>query len=52
MCVGDWSRLNLIKTDDVRSVTAMPEVEDDHEMEDGWERIGSILATQASTRSE
>lgn len=50
LCVGDWSRLDLIKTDDVRSVTAMPDVEgdeSDYEMEDGWERISSALAARA-----
>ncbi|KAL1941326.1 hypothetical protein VTO73DRAFT_7143 [Trametes versicolor] len=50
LCVGDWSRLDLIKTDDVCSVTAMPDVkgdESDYEMEDGWERISSALAARA-----
>lgn len=50
MCVGDWSRLGLIKTEDVRSVTAMPEVDEDgsdYEMEAGWERIRSVLASHS-----
>ena len=39
--MGVWSRLGLIKSSDIKTVSNMQEVEgDEHvEMEDGWDRI-------------
>jgi hypothetical protein len=40
LCLGYWSRLNLVRTEDVTQVSALPDVEgDEEEPEDGWDRI-------------
>jgi hypothetical protein len=44
LCLGYWSHLNLVKTDDVLKVSLLPDVEgvDEQELEDGWDRIEVI----------
>jgi len=41
LCLGAWSHLNLVKTEDVLKVAALPDVQGDAEekLEDGWDRI-------------
>jgi hypothetical protein len=40
LCLGFWSRLNLVHTEDVLSVSALADVKgDDVEMDDGWDMI-------------
>lgn len=41
LCLGYWSKLNLVKTEDVMSVAALADLEDDEEQElhDGWDGI-------------
>lgn len=40
LCLHYWSRLNLIKTEDVVKVSSLPDVEGDKDkLEDGWDRI-------------
>ncbi|KIK80120.1 hypothetical protein PAXRUDRAFT_37499, partial [Paxillus rubicundulus Ve08.2h10] len=41
LCLGMWSELKLIKTEDVMKVSALPDVEGDEEevFEDGWDKI-------------
>lgn len=42
MCLGEWSRMGLVKDNDVRAATSMtlPEVGDEEEMlEDDWDSI-------------
>ncbi|KIK80336.1 hypothetical protein PAXRUDRAFT_125061, partial [Paxillus rubicundulus Ve08.2h10] len=41
LCLGMWSELKIIKTEDVMKVSALPDVEGDEEevFEDGWDRI-------------
>jgi hypothetical protein len=33
LCLGAWSHLNLIKTEDVLKVTTLPDIQDDAEEE-------------------
>ncbi|KIK76679.1 hypothetical protein PAXRUDRAFT_169132, partial [Paxillus rubicundulus Ve08.2h10] len=41
LCLGLWSQLNLIKTEDVQKAANLPNVNgEDEEMEDGWDNIG------------
>ncbi|KIK31980.1 hypothetical protein CY34DRAFT_102417, partial [Suillus luteus UH-Slu-Lm8-n1] len=41
LCLNAWSRLNLVKTEDVLHVSALPNIEGDaeEELEDGWDRV-------------
>ena len=43
LCLGEWSRLNLINSDDVREMSELPELandsDTDYEMPAGWARI-------------
>lgn len=41
MCVGEWSRRNLLDIDDLKSAANAPDLDGDEEyaMEDGWERV-------------
>jgi len=40
LCLGFWSQLNLVNTEDVLSVSALADVKgDDVEMDDGWDMI-------------
>ncbi|OBZ79948.1 putative AC transposase [Grifola frondosa] len=40
ICLGAWSRLGLVKDDDVKAVTVLAELEgEDQALEDGWDSI-------------
>lgn len=41
LCLGYWSRLNLVKTEDILKVSSLADVEgtDEQELEDGWDGI-------------
>ena len=40
MCLGNWSRLGLVKDKDVYAATMLAEIEEDEEeLEDGWDNI-------------
>lgn len=40
LCLSFWSKLNLVKTDDVLNVSSLPDVEgDEEELENGWDDI-------------
>lgn len=41
LCLGYWSRLKLVKTEDVVKISSLPDVEDgdEQELKDGWDRI-------------
>ncbi|KIK79639.1 hypothetical protein PAXRUDRAFT_160814, partial [Paxillus rubicundulus Ve08.2h10] len=40
LCLGVWSKLNLVKTEDVMKFTSLPDLEvDEEELEDGWDNI-------------
>lgn len=41
LCLGYWSLLNLVKTEDVLKVASLADVEgsDEQELEDGWDKI-------------
>jgi hypothetical protein len=46
LCLGNWSRLGLVKSDDVRAAAALLDVEgmdSDYEMEEGWDQITDSL---------
>ncbi|KAI5991973.1 hypothetical protein EDC04DRAFT_2587242, partial [Pisolithus marmoratus] len=42
LCLGLWSELDLIQSDNVHKVTTLPDLTEDEEMVDGWEKISSI----------
>ncbi len=47
LCVGEWSRLDMIRSTDCMAVTSQPAVDNDdsdYEMEEGWDRIHAVLA--------
>ena len=40
MCLGNWSRLGLVKDKDVYAATMLAEIEEDEEeLADGWDNI-------------
>lgn len=41
LCLGYWSRLKLVKTEDVMKVSALPDVKgnEEEELDDGWDSI-------------
>jgi hypothetical protein len=40
ICLGFWSQLNLIKSQDVETVSKLPDVKGDEDiLEDGWDAI-------------
>jgi hypothetical protein len=41
LCLGIWSKLNLVKNDDIKAVISLPDIQDglEMELEDGWDRI-------------
>ncbi|KAI1788192.1 hypothetical protein LXA43DRAFT_895039, partial [Ganoderma leucocontextum] len=41
LCVGSWSVLGLVKSDDARKVAQLEDIdgEEDIELEEGWDRI-------------
>ena len=41
LCLGTWSQLKLVKTEDVMKVSTLPDVKGDEEevFEDGWDNI-------------
>lgn len=46
LCLGDWVRWDLVRSEDVRAASRLGEVDDDgsdYEMEDGWDSIARIL---------
>lgn len=44
LCVGKWSQLGFIKSDDISKVTSkLPDVVgDEGELADGWDSIGTV----------
>jgi hypothetical protein len=46
LCLGSWSQLNLVKENDVRAATMLPEIDDDRDdmdMDVGWDIICSAV---------
>jgi hypothetical protein len=39
VCLGSWSLLNLVKADDLKAAAELPELNEEQELEDGWDRI-------------
>ncbi|KAG1799130.1 uncharacterized protein BJ212DRAFT_1288346, partial [Suillus subaureus] len=40
LCLSFWSKLNLVKTDDIVSVSSLPDIKgDEQELNDGWDQI-------------
>jgi hypothetical protein len=40
LCLNFWSKLNLVRTDDVVNVSYLPDVDgDEEELDDGWDQI-------------
>ncbi|EJF62532.1 hATC-domain-containing protein, partial [Dichomitus squalens LYAD-421 SS1] len=46
LCVGEWSRLDLISADDLNQAASLPDLdeeEEEAELVDGWDRIAASL---------
>lgn len=44
LCLGTWSTLGLVKTEDVKKVSALPEVKgEEDEFEGGWAMLLHVL---------
>ncbi|TFK79411.1 hypothetical protein K466DRAFT_505613 [Polyporus arcularius HHB13444] len=45
LCVGEWSRLDLLRLDDVKPAVDLPDLEgeEEFEMAEGWERVHKAL---------
>ncbi|KIK17958.1 hypothetical protein PISMIDRAFT_110380 [Pisolithus microcarpus 441] len=41
LCLGLWSELDLIQNDNMHNVTTLPDLTEDDEMVDGWDKISS-----------
>jgi hypothetical protein len=39
LCVGTWSLLGLVKDEDIFWVASLPDVDEDVEMDDSWDKI-------------
>lgn len=40
LCLGFWSKLNLVKPEDVSKVMVLPDLRgEEEEMDDGWDKI-------------
>ncbi|OJT12090.1 hypothetical protein TRAPUB_11363 [Trametes pubescens] len=50
LCLGDWVRLDLVRSQDICTVVNFSEVEgtgDDYKMDNGWDCIGTALSKSA-----
>ncbi|KAI5986020.1 hypothetical protein EDC04DRAFT_2502789, partial [Pisolithus marmoratus] len=43
LCLGLWSELDLIQSVNVHKVTTLPDLTEDEEMVDGWDRISNTV---------
>jgi hypothetical protein len=42
LCVGQWSALDLVKTEDVMAIGSLPDVKDgEPALEEGWDKISN-----------
>lgn len=48
LCVGAWSRLGLIASEDVKVVSTLPETDSAEDLENGWDRI--VMPSQAEKK--
>jgi len=39
LCIGDWSVRGLVKDKDVKAAAKLPDVDEEFELEDGWDKI-------------
>jgi len=39
LCLGSWSLLDLVKDEDVMPVAHLPDIEDEEDINDGWDCI-------------
>ena len=45
LCVGEWSRLDLVAADDLNSAALLPDIDrEEGELADGWDRIADCLS--------
>ena len=44
LCVGEWSRLDLVAAEDLNSAALLPDLDEEEELSDGWDRIAERLA--------
>ncbi len=54
LCVGAWSRLDLVQKAGLRVLSGLADVQnddDDYEMEDGWDRIEAVLSARRDSGS-
>ncbi len=45
LCVGEWSRLDLLRQDDIKPAVDLPDLEgeEEFEMAEGWERVQKAM---------
>lgn len=49
LCVGEWSRLELVHMDNVKKAAELPDLEEDEDedvIQEGWDRIHEVLLLQ------
>lgn len=39
LCLGEWSLRGLVKDKDVKLVAKLPDVDEESELEEGWDKI-------------
>ena len=39
LCLGNWSLLGYVKDKDIMAITVLPEIEEEEELEEGWDTI-------------
>jgi hypothetical protein len=39
LCLGEWSLRGLVKDKDVKLAAKLPDVDEESELEDGWDKI-------------
>ena len=47
LCVGEWSRIGLVRSEDLKSAAALLDVESEefnYEMKEGWDRIEASIS--------
>lgn len=51
LCIGEWSRLNLICSKDIKTTSALLDIKGDaidYQMEEGWEQVCTALDAHSS----
>ena len=41
MCLGAWSKLDLVSDADIRAVAHLPDISEEKELDVGWDNVGN-----------